>query len=109
MRPPRFRVRTLMLAVAVVAVAAGLWHRSERFRRLAQYHQQANVWIILDWGAVENAEKEGWNWVGTPPVKAVLPRPSKARILWHDALRLEYEGAARRPWLPVEPDPPEPE
>jgi hypothetical protein len=31
------------------------------------------------------------------------------RLMDHyEALKLKYERAARRPWLPVEPDPPEP-
>jgi hypothetical protein len=29
-------------------------------------------------------------------------------IQWHERMRLKYENAARYPWLPVEPDPPEP-
>jgi hypothetical protein len=27
---------------------------------------------------------------------------------WHDRLAVKYAEAARRPWLPVEDDPPEP-
>ncbi|HWE36906.1 MAG TPA: hypothetical protein VG406_10100 [Isosphaeraceae bacterium] len=27
---------------------------------------------------------------------------------YHEALRIKYEQAARRPWLPVSPDPPRP-
>ena len=34
---------------------------------------------------------------------------AKARAAHHAALRSKYERAARYPWLPVEPDPPEPE
>jgi hypothetical protein len=31
------------------------------------------------------------------------------KVSYHAALRKKYEWAARYPWLPVEPDPPEPE
>jgi hypothetical protein len=31
------------------------------------------------------------------------------RIEHHNRLKLKYERLARYPWLPVEPDPPEPE
>ena len=35
--------------------------------------------------------------------------PSLARTRWHLMLRDKYERALRYPWLPIEPDPPEPE
>jgi hypothetical protein len=31
------------------------------------------------------------------------------RIAYHAALKAKYERAARYPWLPIAPDPPEPE
>jgi hypothetical protein len=31
------------------------------------------------------------------------------KIFYHESLARRYERAARYPWLPVEPDPPEPE
>ncbi len=33
---------------------------------------------------------------------------NRATQEWHRALRDKYEDAARRPWLPVPPDPPGP-
>jgi hypothetical protein len=53
----------------------------------------------------------GWS----PPADADAPdikswRMSQARrIAYHDLMRRKYEDAARHPWLPVEPDPPEPQ
>src|SRR5262249_17034295 len=38
MRMPRFRLRTLMVVVAVAGLALGLADRHRRFRRLAAYH-----------------------------------------------------------------------
>ena len=32
----------------------------------------------------------------------------RAEARYHEALRIKYERAARRPWILVEPDPPEP-
>ncbi len=54
--------------------------------------------------------------VKSPPVAkraAMTPHVSKAawyrdRTAWHAAMKAKYEHAARYPWLPVAPDPPEP-
>ena len=32
----------------------------------------------------------------------------RRRALYDRRMKLKYEAAARNPWLPVEPDPPEP-
>ena len=36
-------------------------------------------------------------------------RLSKAGIAYHAAIARKYRHVARYPWLPIEPDPPEPE
>jgi hypothetical protein len=81
---PRFTVRTLMIAVAIVAVAAaiavGLRRRSQRFMRLAYDHEDMSY-----------------------------TRPGDPVASYHDRLSWKYQQAARYPWLSVPPDPPEPE
>ena len=88
---PRFTVRTLMVAVAIVAVVlGGSIERRNRFRKLAALHQ-SKFNILLErspcigffGGAVD-------------------------RLGWHETMKFKYDDAARYPFLPVRPDPPEP-
>jgi hypothetical protein len=95
MRPPRFRVRTLMVAVAVAALVLGgleLRGRKARFRAQAAYHSR--------------------RWSGLSLVKPTPPARTRSRerhAVYHDEMRRKYDWAARSPWLPVAPDPPGPE
>jgi hypothetical protein len=85
-----FTVRRMMLAVAVVAtlLACRAWmiRRAARFRDLSAYH-------TMEWERIDTT--------GSPDVDA--------RGEWHRAMGVKYRDASRRPWLPVEPDTPEPE
>jgi hypothetical protein len=92
---PRFTVRRLMVAVAIAATTLGMaqWmaRRASRFGQLASdYCHQAELNEQM-W-AVGNRTYPLDVWAG------------HQRRLQH-----KYEHAARRPWLPVAPDPPEPE
>jgi hypothetical protein len=40
---------------------------------------------------------------------AAIAFRNRENAAWHGALKRKYERAARYPWLPVAPDPPEPE
>ncbi|WP_435016358.1 hypothetical protein TA3x_003923 [Tundrisphaera sp. TA3] len=89
----RFTVRRMMVAVAmasvVFALAASLLRRSSEFRRRATLHRLAYAKIHPNTGAFPDlylSDKE----------------------LHHIDLATKYERAARYPWLPIEPDPPEP-
>lgn len=93
---PRFSVRRLMLAVAIMGIVLGVTiERRDRFRRIAAHHE---------------AEVE--KLVGRLPPEVVYGHssddPIMRRLEWHEPMRLKYERAARYPWLPVRPDPPEP-
>lgn len=124
MRMPRFRIRTLMIAVAVVAVltacAAGAW----RLNRLSRYYRsQAAILSHAEKRATEGLKDQ------EEELASIAKRDPLARAKLKDfedvarhcagqyaalaehaaALKLKYERAARYPWLPVEPDPPEPE
>jgi hypothetical protein len=81
-----------MIAVAVVGVTIGVIERRNRFKRRAVYHQAEFMKLASQ----------------VPPLGG-LKHPNIPRLEWHYARRLEYERAARRPWLPVPPDPPPPE
>ena len=91
---PRLTVRGMMVAVAVVAVALSLIvlkRRSDGYRSLAGYH-----------AARAMAES------GTGPAESGFARIWTQQGEWHKRMREKYERAASRPWMPVEPDPPEP-
>jgi hypothetical protein len=98
MRLPRMTTRRWMVAVAVVAMLMGeadiaqrLRRRRDEFVSRAQWHGE----IVATWNA---------RWRPAPPGAATL------RLMdYHGSLARKYERAARYPWLPVEPDPREPE
>jgi hypothetical protein len=88
---PRFTIRRLMVAVAIAAFAFGGWQmrqRREHRLRLALKHEVLSA-LLRDGHADTSRDPE--------------------RADRHKALHIKYEHAARYPWLPIEPDPPEPE
>jgi hypothetical protein len=102
MRSPRFRLRTLMAAVAVAGVGLGLWtglhRRARRFQGLAEYHRMRST-----------AGVSPLNPRGPTVVNFLWEETPRARASWHSAMADKYTYAARSPWLPVAPDPPPPE
>jgi hypothetical protein len=79
-----------MAAVAVVACvfwASLLVHRRWQYQRIARDHAAAHQRYIWTYGWFTPFDK----------------------IEWHDKMRVKYEYAAAHPWLPVEPDPHEPQ
>jgi hypothetical protein len=104
MRVPKFRIRTLMIAVAVLGIAFGglsglqrMDQRRQRLRALARNHLQRSI--------VSRLTLEGS--VAHRAAKADTER-YRLRAEYHHILNLKYEYAARHPWLPVSSDPPEP-
>jgi hypothetical protein len=87
---PRFTVRRLMIAVAIIGSALGiLIERSERFRWIA-VHRRGEVPLL-------------------PRIKPVGMDDKRWRLFeWHESMARKYEHAARYPWLPVAPDAPQP-
>jgi hypothetical protein len=100
LRRVRFTVRRLIVLVAVVAVAFGVvgepLRRRWRFEKIARYHN-----AIFQARAVNEGLPLG------PTQISWFPRTPKT--YWHMMMLIKYERAARYPWLPVWPDPPEPE
>jgi hypothetical protein len=98
LRQLRITVRGMMVSVAIAAIALGLVARSRRFYRMALYHDARTISTGL--------EKDGVRLPGgfddySEPV-------SQEANDWHHVMAVKYEWAARHPWLPVGPDPPEP-
>jgi hypothetical protein len=87
---PRFTVRRLMVAVAIIGAALGVTiERHDRFRWTASRHR-GQVPIL-------------------PRIKPVGMEAKVWRLYkWHESMARKYEHAARYPWLPVAPDTPEP-
>ncbi len=87
---PRFTVWRLMVAVAIIGSGLGITiERHERFRWIAVHHR-ADVPIM-------------------PRIKPIGMEDKVWRLFeWHQSMARKYEHAARYPWLPVAPDPPEP-
>jgi hypothetical protein len=88
----RFTVRRMMVAVAVVGLAFGVtkWIKGRRdmFESLADdYLDEGSAFAEYGHGLTELNPRSAWNW----------------------AMYLKYKQAARHPWFPVAPDPPEPE
>jgi hypothetical protein len=114
MRVPRMTTRRWMIAVAVMAVmlaaAAALFRRRLGLRERGDYHARRGG-ILTDRArgfeqlALKFADRE-------PRITAEWRAYAacEAEIgAWHARLKEKYRHVARYPWLPIEPDPPEPE
>jgi hypothetical protein len=96
MRFPRMTTRRWMVVVAIVGLLLAAFvmvRRSFEYRRIARAH--------LDM----YAKLYEWNPPGDRRRWAAWQR---RRATYHLGLHLKYLAATRHPWLPVEPDPPEP-
>jgi len=116
-RWPRMTTRRWMIAVAVVAVAAGTLVEVMKVSDLAAYYREKSAEHCM-WEAVhrESAERFRGLWL-----KAIEDRDpeyddyretrewDRRRVEYHAAMTKKYEQAALNPWLPVPPDPPPPE
>ena len=96
----RFTVRRMMVAVAAVAILLGaaltLRGRQRWFRELRREHQTR---ALLEFEV--------------PLKNGTIPRERRGHAIrlrdWHWRLVEKYRRATRYPFLPVAPDPPEPE
>jgi hypothetical protein len=118
MHLPRMTTRRLMVAIAVVALlmgAAMTWRKHLEYARLASYYGQQLRMLENTWGAVPEL------FGGTSTIMLEMspitpgrqPLPpvaydTKEVIDYHRLLWRKYTQAARRPWLPIKPDPPYP-
>ena len=94
--PVRFTVRSMMAAVAVVALVLWtgrlLWLSATYLARVRKIKPRIEAPRTSAWGRER------------PPV---ISRPS-ARLIWARAMANKYQCAAWHPWLSVEPDSPPP-
>ncbi len=96
MRFPRFTIRRMLVAIAVVAVVlgilVGLKRRSERFWRLATACSSAVHSVYF----ADLNGMDGGSW--TASIAG-----------YHFDLAAKYAAAAKRPWLPLASEPPAPD
>ena len=111
---PRFRIRTLMIAVAVVGIPLG-WLTSRRSsfqRRSIEHFAALNEADRRKWMRYEALDADGpYTRMGYfEPASDSDPQVVRFDRLffYHAELANKYQDAARYPWLPVAPDPPEP-
>jgi hypothetical protein len=134
MRRPRFRLRTLMIVVAAIAVAMGYKLRADRLRERAKYHRLQELvhetllydggcsFGVDDWEALQVIERTpcGADVRPASPEAALilearaLQRPAKLEryrklAADHAGRARDLEHSALRPWLPVSNDLPPPE
>jgi hypothetical protein len=103
MNPSRLTLRHLLFLVTLAGLALGLsgWmrRRAEFSSRTAYHAKQYRVLLAHLAGARGMRRGRGM----------ASPDPSElASVRYHFKMAEKYEHAARYPWLPVEPDPPEP-
>jgi hypothetical protein len=105
MRLPRMTTRRWMIAVAILAVGlattVALFRRHLALRQRAAYHEEIEKLATATVGELALAAR--W------PKWAARVRGNAAIRARHARLKEKYWRAARYPWLPVGPDPPEPE
>lgn len=92
MRLSRFRIRTMMVAVAVVAVIVGagtLYRRTADYKAHAAYCAEMANYCALNYPLWDESEAN-----------------RREQLDYWDRQSHKYEFAARHPWLPVKPEPP---
>jgi hypothetical protein len=98
MRLPRFTIRRLMV---IVAVAALLSYAATLIRLSAVYRQRAREHTVALLGSTPML-------MGPKNWPRHSPRAPPPHECWSRQMGEKYLHAARYPWLPVAPDPPEP-
>lgn len=113
---PRLSVRAMMCLVLVVGLVPGLAvlvkRRAEGFRNLATYHWRMEFQLrheALGVGAIIASHHPGLDLDDmarrSGPQSVIAYNASK----YHGFLSDKYTEAAKRPWLPVQADPPTPD
>jgi hypothetical protein len=101
-----------MVVVAVLAGLLAIAMRRSRFLSLAAYHKSEVINLGISFSYIGRVPHTGL-YPAIRPDGSRLPFEEVLRVYkgnaWHRGLAAKYERAARYPWLPVAPDPLEPE
>jgi hypothetical protein len=125
----RFTVRRLMIAVAIVALLLAVGLEARWMHR--EYQGYTRRAFLHSYGETMNREWAAWEIKSEAGYRSMVEKYSQGgfddRLLhladrngknaakytlradYHARMKAKYQAAARRPWLPVEPDPPRPE
>lgn len=118
MQLPRVTTRHWLIAIAGIAIGLGSWgmvRRRDYYRRCASKfeHQEKFAGTMLR--AATEPTLCGYEGPSTGPKSTSVAESNerlieelRQRILYFRQMKFKYETAARHPWLPVSPDPPEP-
>lgn len=118
MRWPRMTMRRWIVTVLVAGLLLGgivgsyrLKRRRDSFLAHLRYHvQTVNVWERQERTVRHLAQLgEEDNEPDFAEHERFTAGQIARRVAYHAAMARKYRRAARYPWLPVEPDPPEPE
>ena len=96
----RFRIRTLLIAIASLACAIegrSSWTRHVEYKRQAVQHAGIE-WVLT--GILEKGEQ------GPLKPQSTISAYLKRLLKYHSSMRQKYQYAAAHPWLFVPPDPP---
>ena len=112
---PRLTIRRLMVVVTIAGIISGgvrLWWLRRFYQdRASGYASMAVRYVSTPeeaayWEARWTSQRDGrtaeYPWPANPPF---IP----AIVAHYKSLQAKYERASRSPWIPVAPDPPEPE
>ena len=116
---PRFSVRRLMIAVAIVAVVFAAWLKSVQYWDLSTQYQERVDWFEsmamchverIDSWETRIARKREDPASDDFPLEVLQDQARRDRIWleYYRSLIAKYKRAARYPWLSVAPDPPDP-
>ncbi len=89
----RMKLKSVMIAIAVLAVLMGTWIGLDRRSRRLQA-------LALDYGRKANRAENALESASPSALDSLLDQ-----IHRDDAIANAYRTAASRPWLPVDPDP----
>jgi hypothetical protein len=111
MRIPRLRftLRRLMIAVAIVGFALEggiIGCRWSEYRSLALRNKESEQYALIKMAWYRD---HGHERCVTGRMLETVKTAYQADAKYYGFLKLKYEYAMTRPWLPVSPDPPEPE
>jgi hypothetical protein len=104
----RFTVRRMLITVAALSVLTWLLVMTNRFVTLRrEYEARSRRYWMANLAYDDVHEDEP----GVTPTPEHIRWKAHRRAMraYNGRLRRKYENAAARPWLPVEPDPPEPQ
>jgi hypothetical protein len=106
MRAPHFRVRTMMIAIVVLALL--LWGGMLATRSITYSFWASGVAQKRDAYRADIQALERRAGKGLTARDAELLAYGRRMVQYLDRQHARYERAVHHPWLPVEPDPPVP-